>query len=96
MSVNRRPKWNWPNGSRLAVWVIQNLALFSLTRRSRDTFEKKAQPYKALPVWASGQRDYGSRVGGFRMMEGFAEQGIRATATINTDLCDHPASLRTR
>ena len=28
--INRRPKWNWPNGARLAVWVIPNLEFFSL------------------------------------------------------------------
>ena len=29
-AINRRPKWNWPNGARLALWALPNLEWFSL------------------------------------------------------------------
>lgn len=40
---------------------------------------------------AWGQRDYGNRVGVFRIMDVLSKHGIRATATTNADICDfHP------
>ena len=30
--INDRPKLNWPNGARLAVWIIPNIEFFPLTR----------------------------------------------------------------
>ena len=87
--INRRPKWHWPNGARLAVWVIPNLEFFSLnTPLAGHPFER-AHEYKAPTVRAWGQRDYGNRVGVFRMMDVLTKHGIRATATTNADMCDH-------
>lgn len=87
--INRRAKWNWPNGARLAVWVIPNLEFFSLKTPLAGHPWEKAHEYKAPTVRAWGQRDYGNRVGVFRMMDVLAKHGIRATATTNTDICDH-------
>ncbi len=28
--INRRPKLKWPNGARVAVWVIPNIEFFPL------------------------------------------------------------------
>jgi allantoinase len=89
--INRRGRWNWPNGARLAVWVIPNLEFFHLqTPLAGHPFEK-AHEYKAPTVRAWGQRDYGNRVGVFRLMDVLTKHGIRATATTNTDICEfHP------
>jgi allantoinase len=89
--INRRAEWNWPNGARLAVWVIPNLEFFNLqTPLAGHPFEK-AHEYKAPTVRAWGQRDYGNRVGVFRLMDVLAKHGIRATATTNADICEfHP------
>jgi peptidoglycan/xylan/chitin deacetylase (PgdA/CDA1 family) len=89
--INRRSKWKWPNGAQLAVWVIPNLEFFSLkTPLAGHPFEK-AHEYKPPTVRAWGQRDYGNRVGVFRMMDVLSKHGIRATATTNTDICEyHP------
>jgi peptidoglycan/xylan/chitin deacetylase (PgdA/CDA1 family) len=87
--INRRPKWNWPNGARLAVWVIPNLEFFSLKTPLAGHPWEKAHDYKAPTIRQWGQRDYGNRVGVFRMMDVLTKHGIRATATTNTDICDH-------
>ena len=87
--INRRARWKWPNGAQLAVWVIPNLEFFSLnTPLAGHPFEK-AHDYKAPTVRAWGQRDYGNRVGVFRLMDVLSKYDIRATATTNTDICDH-------
>jgi peptidoglycan/xylan/chitin deacetylase (PgdA/CDA1 family) len=37
--------------------------------------------------WA--QRDYGNRVGVFRLMDALSKRGIRSTVALNSDVCDH-------
>jgi peptidoglycan/xylan/chitin deacetylase (PgdA/CDA1 family) len=88
--INRRPKWKWPNGARLAIWVAPNLEFFPLTRPLAANPMQKT-PEKAPTIRTWGVRDYGNRVGVFRLMELLSKYGVRATASLNADLCDqHP------
>jgi peptidoglycan/xylan/chitin deacetylase (PgdA/CDA1 family) len=88
--INRRPKWKWPNGARLAIWVAPNLEFFPLTRPLAANPMQKT-PEKAPTIRTWGVRDYGNRVGVFRLMDLLSKYGIRATASLNADLCDqHP------
>lgn len=83
--INRRPAVRWPGGAHLALWVVPNLETFPLdepvpggTGRTPDVIN-----------WA--RRDYGARVGVFRLMDTLAAHGIRATAALNSEVCDdHP------
>ncbi len=88
--INRRPKWQWPNGARLAIWVAPNLEFFPLTRPLAANPMQKT-PEKAPTIRTWGVRDYGNRVGIFRLMDLLTKYGIRVTASLNADLCDqHP------
>ncbi len=90
-AINRRPKWNWPNGARLALWVLPNLEFFSLNSAIPAHPWEMASEQKIPGVRQWGQRDYGNRVGVFRMMEVLQKHGIRASATLNSDIIDyHP------
>ncbi len=90
-AINRRPKWKWPNGARLALWVLPNLEWFSLKVPIAGNPWEKAHEQTIPVVRQWGQRDYGNRVGVFRMMEVLDKYGIRATANTNADICDyHP------
>ena len=85
--ITRRPKIKWPNDAQLAVWVIPNIEFFSLKDAlSGHPFEGKG-PVPGVRAWS--QRDYGNRVGIWRMMEVLGKHGIRASATVNSDICDH-------
>lgn len=86
--INRRPKQKWPNGARVALWVIPNIEFFSLQRPlPGHPWEKASGDAPTVRAW--GQRDYGNRIGIFRIMEVLTKYGIRATATVNSDICDH-------
>jgi allantoinase len=86
--INRRPKLTWPNGARVALWVIPNIEFFSLQRpHPSHPWEKPTGEGPTVRPW--GQRDYGNRVGIFRIMDTLTKHGIRATATVNSDICDH-------
>jgi allantoinase len=87
--INRRPKWKWPNGARVALWVAPNLEFFPLKVPLAGQPWQKSSEQKAPTVRAWGQRDYGNRIGIFRIMDVLSKYGIRATASLNADLCDH-------
>lgn len=73
--ITRRTPLQWPNGARLALWVIPNVEYFSL---------------EDLPdVMQWSMRDYGNRVGVFRIMSVLDRYGIRATVALNSDVCRH-------
>ena len=82
-----RPPLRWPNGARVALWVCPNIECFHIDRAVRAP---GAAPH--LPdVQSYSLRDYGSRVGVFRMMDVFDKHGIRASVLLNAEVCDrHP------
>ncbi len=86
--INRRPLLKWPNGARLALWVIPNIEFFSLKQPlPGHPWEKGGGEAPTVRAW--GQRDYGNRIGIFRLMDVLTRHGIRATATVNSAICDH-------
>ena len=85
--ITRRPKLVWPNGARVAVWVIPNIELFPLDERMPDGPGGSGGLIPDVLTWAT--RDYGNRVGVFRLMEVLARHGVRATVALNSDLCAH-------
>src|SRR5712692_5338794 len=85
--IHRRPKLEWPGGARLAIWVIPNIEFFPLSRGiPGGPLESRPNP-PSVRAWA--QRDYGNRVGIWRLMEVLQKRGIRASPTLNSDICDH-------
>ena len=85
--IKDRPKLEWPGGARLAVWVIPNIEFFPLSRGIAG--QPGAAPGNAPSVRAWAQRDYGNRVGIWRLMDVLSKHGIRASPTLNSDICDH-------
>ncbi|MGH7046700.1 MAG: polysaccharide deacetylase family protein [Stellaceae bacterium] len=85
--INERPRLEWPGGARLAVWVIPNIEFFPLTRAIPSHPGMPAGTAPSVRAWA--QRDYGNRVGIWRLMELFDKHQIRASPTLNSDICDH-------
>ncbi len=79
--VDRAPL-AWPDGARIAFWVIPNIEVFPLDVRVPGGLDHVPD------VSAWGRRDYGNRVGVFRMMEVMARHGVRGTVALNSDLCD--------
>ena len=87
MPINDRPKLEWPGGARVAVWVIPNIEFFPLTRGIAGASRRAAGNPPSVRAWA--QRDYGNRVGIWRLMDVLSKHGIRASPTLNSDICDH-------
>ncbi len=80
--INRRPKLEWPNGAQLAIWVVPNFEVFALNEKMPGGEDQVPN----VPGW--GLRDYGARIGAFRIMDALSKRGILATATVNSEVCD--------
>ena len=75
-----RPAIHWPNNARVAFWLIPNIEHFR--------FDKVGAGSTLSPdVYEYAQRDYGSRVGIWRMMDILDKHNIRATVALNADIC---------
>ena len=96
-SILDRPDYDWPGGKRLAVYVALNIEAF---RFGRGKGAAIAPPDQAHSHSIYSWRDYGNRVGIWRLLELFDDLGIPAEAQMNTaiyDLCpDIPEALRRR
>ena len=80
-----RPVLRWPNGARVALWVIPNIEHFQFNLPSTAmTRELHAlNPDIRTYSW----RDYGVRVGIWRLMEIMERFGVKGTVALNADVC---------
>src|SRR5262245_52609281 len=82
-----RPPLRWPNGARVAVWLIPNIEHFLFDRpATRNTDGSLGLNPDVLNYsW----RDFGVRVGIWRMMEVMEKYGVKGTVALNSDVCKH-------
>ena len=89
LPITRRPKLTWPDGVRVALWVNPNIEFFGLDEPGNQN-ERVPRDHANIPNvrnWAV--RDYGNRVGIWRIMDILTRYGIRASAALNSEVCDH-------
>ena len=87
-----RPKLTWPAGAHVALWVIPNIEFFALDQNVPTAAGGSGVAAPDVPTWSV--RDYGNRVGVFRLMNVLERHGIRGTVALNSDLCArHPNIL---
>jgi peptidoglycan/xylan/chitin deacetylase (PgdA/CDA1 family) len=76
----------WPNGARVAVYVGLNIEHFHIDRPSTSLHEGTAG---LVPDPLNyGWRDYGARVGIWRLIDALDRHGVRASAIVNADVVD--------
>jgi allantoinase len=85
-----RPAFAWPGGARVALWVLLFLEHWELTPPEgahRDPrFASEFGPYAPdYRTWS--QREYGNRVGIFRVLDVLDRHGIRPTVAANASAC---------
>ena len=88
-ALPRRAPISWPGGARVALWVILNIEFFSLAESVPAGSGGIGVKPPDVPSWAA--RDYGNRVGVFRLMKVLDRYGIHASVALNADICmQHP------
>jgi peptidoglycan/xylan/chitin deacetylase (PgdA/CDA1 family) len=86
--IMARPRLEWPNGARLAVWVLPNVEHYEY----QPVHSNRRNPWPRSPhpdVLGYGTRDYGNRVGVWRMFELMDKHDIRCTASLNFSVIEH-------
>ena len=72
--ITARPQYRWPNGAGLAVYVALGVEEYAFGQGlTEDIIAGASQPDMVNTSW----RDYGNRVGAFRLLASMAELGIR-------------------
>jgi peptidoglycan/xylan/chitin deacetylase (PgdA/CDA1 family) len=82
-----RPRLTWPDGARVALWIAPNIEFYELL--------PPVNPVR--PPWPRGQpdvlgyslRDYGNRVGIWRLFEVLDRHRLRGSVSLNVALSEH-------
>lgn len=82
-----RPKIVWPNGARIAVWVAPNIEHYELN--PPPNARRMPWPRPVPDVLGYAHRDYGNRVGFWRMADTMEKHGVRGSVSLNVAVCDH-------
>lgn len=82
----RSPAVTWPGGSKLLVWVTLHLEHFPMDMPAKPFLPAGGMNRPGVSVWDYTQRDYGNRVGFYRLMKLFDRHGIRPTVAMNSQV----------
>ena len=90
LPITRRPRYRWPGGAGLAVYLGFNIEHFAFGEGlGAGIGPASPQPDVLNYSW----REYGNRVGAWRCLELFDRLGLPSAALINTALYDHCPEL---
>lgn len=73
-----RPRVHWPGGARVAVWVVPNIEHYRIDMGPN-----------APDIRNHARRDYGNRVGVWRLMETMEKHGVRGSVALNGEVVQH-------
>lgn len=82
-----RPRIEWPGGARLAFWCAPNIEHYEIDPPRNPLRQSWARPHP--DVLGYSWRDYGNRVGLWRMMEVMDRFGVRGSVSLNVAVADH-------
>lgn len=89
-AITNRPKYRWPNGAGLAVYIGFNIEHFAF---GEAMGAKIGAACPEPDVLNYSWREYGNRVGAWRCLELFDSLALRVGAIVNTALYDHCPEL---
>ncbi len=82
-----RPPIVWPGGKKLAFWIAPNIEFYELD--PPVNVSRPGWPRPSPDVVGYSQRDWGNRVGHWRLMELMDKYGMRGSISLSTALIDH-------
>ncbi len=89
-AITARPAFSWPGGKRLAVYIGLNLEHFSFGEGlGAELVPGGPQPDVLNYAW----RDYGNRVGAWRLLQLFNDLALPCSLLLNSAILDHCPEL---
>ena len=86
VNINQRPDYSWPDGKRLAFYIALNIEHFAFGAGLGMDPTVRGGPQTSRN-WA--WRDYGNRIGNWRLFEILDELKLPATILLNSAVCYH-------
>lgn len=89
-TIGNRPRLAWPGGAHVAVAILVSIEYYEMQPPADAAFPANLPggfgrgPYPDFRVFS--QREYGNRVGVFRVMRALTERAIRATAAVDAHI----------
>jgi len=84
--ISRRPKYTWPEGKRLALYLSVNVEHFPYGEPGGPDLDRPTLPW-AQRSWL--WREYGNRIGAWRLLDLFDELQLPVGVIANTAIYDH-------
>jgi len=92
-ALPRRAPLVWPNGKTVAVWLCVSLEWFPITPADKP-FRAPGHMQTAYPDYRHyTAREYGTRVGVFRLLDAFAKAGVKASFATNGAIAERYPEL---
>jgi peptidoglycan/xylan/chitin deacetylase (PgdA/CDA1 family) len=88
--ITQRRRFRWPQGSGLAVYFALGLEQYHF---GEGLTENLVPGVPRPDVLNTSWRDYGNRVGAWRLLDCFAEAGVPLSILLNSALCEHAPAL---
>jgi len=88
-TIAERPDFDWPDGKRLACYVALNLEHFIYGEGGVDLDRNSPPPNLRSYLW----REYGNRVGVWRLLDLFDELDLPIAVISNTAVYDHAPQI---
>ncbi len=86
-----RPRLEWPGGKQVAVWVSPNIEFYELDPPANPHRKSWTKPHP--DVVGYGHRDFGNRVGHWRMAEMMERHGFKGSVSLSVAMCQHCPSI---
>src|ERR1043166_7450882 len=86
--IDRRPRLQWPNGARVALWLVPNVEHYEYLPRKgqlRDPWPRMPHP----DVLGYSRADYGNRIGIWRTFEAIDRYQMPCTVSLNLAVYEH-------
>jgi peptidoglycan/xylan/chitin deacetylase (PgdA/CDA1 family) len=82
-----RPKLVWPGGKKLAFWIAPNIEYYEFNPPVNP--QRPGWPKPTPDVVGYSQRDWGNRIGHWRLMELMDKYDMRGSVSLSVGLIDH-------
>lgn len=73
----------WPGGARVALWVAVHAGWFPMDMPLKPFIAPGGMERPYPSYWDFTQRDYGNRIGIYRLMKAMAARGVKGTALLS-------------
>lgn len=90
-AIVEHPPFMWPGGAGVAIWVVVNVEHHPFGKGGASVNDRAAaaQPDVLNHSW----RDYGPRVGMWRLFDALDKAHVPASAALNSEVCDRYPQL---